>query len=156
MSTVLEQKPGGAANMADMSTKLAFSKKLQSVTNRIHSTTNIDEIMLDVTRDICQLFDADRLTVYVMSEDAQSIISKIKSGLNSFKDIKLPLSESSIAGYCALNKRFMNIKDVYDDAELKSYSPNLAFLKAVDQRTGYRTKQMMVNSFSVQHHHKHL
>ena len=144
MSTVLEQKPGGTANMADMSTKLAFSKKLQSVTNRIHSTTNIDEIMLDVTRDICQLFDADRLTVYVMSEDAQSIISKIKSGLNSFKDIKLPLSESSIAGYCALNKRFMNIKDVYDDAELKSYSPNLAFLKAVDQRTGYRTKQMMV------------
>ena len=144
MSTVLEQKSGGAANMADMSTKLAFSKKLQSVTNRIHSTTNIDEIMLDVTRDICQLFDADRLTVYVMSEDAQSIISKIKSGLNSFKDIKLPLSESSIAGYCALNKRFMNIKDVYDDAELKSYSPNLAFLKAVDQRTGYRTKQMMV------------
>ncbi len=144
MSAVLEQKPGGAANIADMSTKLAFSKKLQAVTNRIHSTSNIDEIMLEVTRDICQLFDADRLTVYVMSEDAQSIISKIKSGLNSFKDIKLPLSESSIAGYCALNKRFMNVKDVYDDAELKSYSPNLAFLKAVDQRTGYRTKQMMV------------
>jgi hypothetical protein len=30
----------------------------------------------------------------------------------------------------------MNIKDVYDDAELKQFSPNLTFLKAVDQRTG--------------------
>ena len=144
MSAVLEPKTGGAEKEADMSSKLAFSKKLQAVTNRIHSTSNIDEIMLDVTRDVCQLFDADRLTIYTLSEDGQSIISKVKSGLNSFKDIKLPLSESSIAGCCALNKRFMNIKDVYDDAELKSYSPNLAFLKAVDQRTGYRTKQMMV------------
>ena len=144
MSAVLEPKSGNTAKEADMSSKLAFSKKLQAVTNRIHSTSNIDEIMLDVTRDVCQLFDADRLTIYTLSEDGQSIISKVKSGLNSFKDIKLPLSESSIAGCCALNKRFMNIKDVYDDAELKSYSPNLAFLKAVDQRTGYRTKQMMV------------
>ena len=144
MSAVLEPKSSGPANVADMSSKLAFSKKLQAVTHRIHSPTNIDEIMLDVTRDICQLFDADRLTIYTLSEDAQSIVSKVKSGLNSFKDIKLPLSESSIAGCSALNKRFMNIKDVYDDAELKSFSPNLAFLKAVDQRTGYRTKQMMV------------
>ena len=102
MSAVLEPKVGGTANVADMSSKLAFSKKLQAVTNRIHSTTNIDEIMLDVTRDICQLFDADRLTIYTLSEDGQSIISKVKSGLNSFKDIKLPLSESSIAGCSAL------------------------------------------------------
>jgi type II secretory ATPase GspE/PulE/Tfp pilus assembly ATPase PilB-like protein len=143
MSAVLEPKPG-PANVADMTTKLAFSKKLQAVTTRIHSTQNVDEIMLDVARDICQLFDADRLTIYTMSEDGQSIVSKVKSGLNSFKDIKLPLSESSIAGCCALNKRFMSIKDVYDDSELKTYSPNLSFLKAVDQRTGYRTKQMMV------------
>jgi type II secretory ATPase GspE/PulE/Tfp pilus assembly ATPase PilB-like protein len=144
MSAILDQKAGGSANVADMTTKLAFSKKLQAVTNRIHSTSNIDEIMLDVTRDICQLFDADRLSIYVLGDDGQSIVSKVKSGLNSFKDIKLPLSESSIAGFCALNKRFVNIKDVYDDVELRGYSPNLAFLKAVDQRTGYRTRQMMV------------
>ncbi|MCE2723532.1 MAG: GspE/PulE family protein [Betaproteobacteria bacterium] len=147
MSAVLEPKvrtEESGLQPSDMSSKLAFSKKLQAVTNRIHSTTNIDEIMLDVARDICQLFDADRLTIYTMSEDGAAIISKVKSGLNSFKDIKLPLSESSIAGCCALNKRFMNIKDVYDDAELKSFSAKLSFLKAVDQRTGYRTKQMMV------------
>ena len=82
MSAVLEPKagsaPSGAVNVADMSSKLAFSKKIQAVTNRIHSTTNVDEIMLDVARDICQLFDADRLTIYTMSEDGQSIVSKVK------------------------------------------------------------------------------
>lgn len=147
MSAVLEPKVsvvGGAGQSGDVSLKLAFSKKLQAVTNRIHSTTNVDEIMLDVARDICELFDADRLTIYAISEDGAAIVSKVKSGLNSFKDIKLPISESSIAGCCALNRRFMNIRDVYDEAELKVFSPRLSFLKAVDQRTGYRTKQMMV------------
>ncbi len=144
MSAVLDTKIPPSGNVADMSVKLAFSKKLQAVTNRIHSTSNVDEIILDVSRDICQLFEADRMTVYIMSEDASSIVSKVKTGLNSFKDIKLPISESSLAGYAALNKRHMNIKDVYDDAELKQYSPNLTFLKAVDQRTGYRSKQMLI------------
>ena len=144
MSAVLEPKTQSPANMADMSAKLAFSKKIQAVTNRIHSTNNIDEIILDVSRDICQLFEADRMTVYITSEDGSSIVSKVKTGLNSFKDIKLPISESSLAGFAALNKRHMNIKDVYDDSELKQYSPNLTFLKAVDQRTGYRSKQMLI------------
>src|SRR6202163_3473894 len=145
MSAVLDTKiPPSGGNVADMSVKLAFSKKLQAVTNRIHSTNNVDEIILDVSRDICQLFEADRMTVYIMSEDGSSIVSKVKTGLNSFKDIKLPISESSLAGYAALNKRHMNIKDVYDDSELKQYSPNLTFLKAVDQRTGYRSKQMLI------------
>src|SRR3954467_14530785 len=144
MSAVLETKVSSSGGGADMAVKLAFSKKLQSVTNRIHSTQNVDEIILDVSRDICQLFEADRMTVYTLSEDGSSIVSKVKTGLNSFKDIKLPISESSMAGFSALHKRHMNIKDVYDDAELRSYSPNLSFLKAVDQRTGYRSKQMLI------------
>src|SRR5688572_27525413 len=143
MSAVLENRQAGASG-ADVAMRLAFSKKLQAVTNRIHSTQNVDEIMLDVSRDICQLFEADRMTIYTTSEDGSSIVSKVKTGLNSFKDIKLPISESSMAGFCALNRRHMNIRDVYDDVELKGYSPNLSFLKAVDQRTGYRSKQMLL------------
>src|ERR1700693_651399 len=144
MSALLDTKIPSSANVADMGAKLAFSKKLQAVTNRIHSTNNIDEIILDVSRDICQLFEADRMTVYTMSEHASSIVSKVKTGLNSFKDIKLPISESSLAGYAALNKRHMNIKDVYDDAELKQFSQKLTFLKAADQRTGYRSTKMLI------------
>src|SRR5688572_8086459 len=143
MSAVLEPRTS-AGGTPDVAVRLAFSKKLQAVTNRIHSTQNVDEIILDVSRDICQLFEADRMTIYMISEDGSSIVSKVKTGLNSFKDIKLPISESSMAGFCALNRRHMNIRDVYDDVELKGYSPNLSFLKAVDQRTGYRSKQMLL------------
>ena len=79
-----------------------------------------------------------------MGEERQSIVSKVKTGLNSFKDLKLPIAEHSIAGYVALAKKTVNIRDVYDDSELKSLNPNLRFLQEVDKRTGYRTKQMLV------------
>ncbi len=141
MSTVLENKPVAQDNLAE---KLNFSKNLQAVTNQIHATSNIDEIMLELSQDICGLFNADRLTLYLVSEDKTSIVSKVKTGLNSFKDLKLPIAEQSIAGFVAVHKKMINIRDVYDEKELKSYSPHLNFLKQVDTKTGYRTKQMLV------------
>lgn len=124
--------------------QLTFGKKLQMLNHRIHSAANIDEIIIDISKEICSVFDADRLTIYVVGEDGASIISKAKTGLNSFKDIKLRLNDSSLAGYCGVSRRVLNVKDVYDDAELKRFSPSLTFLKAVDERTGYRSKQMLL------------
>jgi GAF domain-containing protein len=144
MSTVLETKPQSGQNLAEMSHKLEFQKRLQAVTNKIHATSNIDEIMLELSQDICSLFEAERLTIYVLSEDRTSIISKVKTGLSSFKDLKLPINEQSIAGFVALSKKLINIRDVYDDNELRGHNPNLKFLKEVDKRTGFRTKQMLV------------
>lgn len=132
------------ANVNEMGAQLEFTKRLNQVINKIHATSNIDEIMLDVSKDICNLFNADRLTIYVVGEDKATLISKVKTGLNSFKDLKLPIAEHSIAGYAAFHKKRLNIKDVYDVAELASHSPTLRFLQDVDKRTGYRTKQMLV------------
>jgi type II secretory ATPase GspE/PulE/Tfp pilus assembly ATPase PilB-like protein len=141
MSAVLSQPPAG---QTDVAARLAFQKQLQGVTNKVHATNNIDEIMLEVSADVCALFNADRLTIYSVSEDKQSIVSKVKTGLNSFKDLKLPIAEHSIAGYGALLKKTINIKDCYDENELRSINPNLRFLQEVDKRTGYRTKQQLV------------
>jgi len=131
-------------NANEMSVRLEFTRNLNQVTNKIHATSNIDEIMLDVSRDICTLFNADRLTIYVVGDDKASLISKVKTGLNSFKDLKLPIAEQSIAGYSAAHKKLLNIKDVYDLQELAAHSGTLRFLQDVDKRTGYRTKQMLV------------
>ena len=131
-------------NARDASARLEFTKSLNHVTNKIHATSNIDEIMLDVSKDICSLFNADRLTIFVVGEDNVSLISKVKTGLNSFKDLKLPIAEQSVAGYVAVHKKLLNIKDVYDEQELSKYSTHLRFLQEVDRRTGYRTKQMLV------------
>ncbi|MDF2467057.1 MAG: bifunctional protein : sensor, domain [Ramlibacter sp.] len=121
-----------------------FFRQLQAVTTRIHATENIDEIMLEASQDICKLLNADRLTLYAVNEDRTAIISKVKTGLNTSRDLKLPISPQSIAGYVAMSRELVNISDVYDDEALKRIHPSLTFLKEVDKRSGYRTKQMLV------------
>ena len=133
-----------AESASDVDIRLAFFKNLQVVTNKVHATSNIDEIMLELSGEICSLFNADRLTIYTVGDDKASIVSKVKTGLNSFKDLRLPIADQSIAGHVALAKKTVNIRDVYDDAELKAINPSLRFLQEVDKRTGYRTKQMLV------------
>src|SRR5258707_1272182 len=119
MSAVLSPH---ASAQTDVGARLAFQKQLQAVTNKIHATNNIDEIMLEVSADVCALFNADRLTIYSIGEDKQAIVSKVKTGLNSFKDLKLPIAEHSIAGYAAFSKKTVDIEQVLVD-EFQEYIP---------------------------------
>ncbi|HUW36364.1 MAG TPA: GspE/PulE family protein [Rhodocyclaceae bacterium] len=143
MSAVLNSQAADGADK-DVGGRLSFLKNLQAVTNKIHATNNIDEIMLELSQDICNLFNADRLTIYAVSEDRTAIVSKIKTGLHSFQNLKLQIDDRSIAGYVALSRRMLNIEDVNNLDELKSYNPTPHFQHKVDRRTGYRTKQMLV------------
>jgi type II secretory ATPase GspE/PulE/Tfp pilus assembly ATPase PilB-like protein len=135
-------RPGPIASDVDL--RLAFFQKLQTVTTKIHATSNLDEIMLDLGMEFCDLFNCDRFTLYAMDHEKDYIVSKVKTGLTSFRDLKLAITPASIAGYVALTRKTVNLADVYDQAELARYSPELRFQQGVDQRTGYRTRQMLV------------
>jgi len=128
-----------------MSVEATLFKNLQKVTSKIHATDNIDEIILDVSKDICTVFEADRLTIYAVNEDRNAIVSKVKTGLNTTKDLILPIAaELSVAGYVALNRKLVNIADAYDEKELKAFNPPVIFLREIDKRFNYRTRQMLV------------
>ncbi|VXC72876.1 Type II secretory pathway, ATPase PulE/Tfp pilus assembly pathway, ATPase PilB [Massilia sp. 9I] len=138
---------GGSASAPlqdDTAGQLAFFQKLQRVTNRIHATARVEEIMLDLGLDFCDLLDCDRFTLYAVTPDKEHIVSKVKAGLATFRDLRLPLGPSSIAGFVAENRQPVAIADVYDEAELRRLSPELQFQRGVDQRTGYRTREMLV------------
>jgi len=120
-----------------------FARRLQQLSAQIHATRHVDEIMLDVSAAICSLFGADRLTIYAVDDDKASLVSKVKTGLSSFRQLKLPVSALSVAGYVALSRRHLNLHDVYDAAELHGHAPELRFQQGVDRRTGYRTTQML-------------
>jgi type II secretory ATPase GspE/PulE/Tfp pilus assembly ATPase PilB-like protein len=121
-----------------------FFKKLQTVTTQIHATSNLDEIMLDLGMEFCDLFNCDRFTLYAVGPEKDHIVSKVKTGLTSFRDLQLPINPHSIAGWVALTRRTINIADVYDEDELRRLSSDLHFQRGVDQRTGYRTREMLV------------
>ena len=143
MSTPLTMQLDNEAFPASNNSQ-GYGENLCRVIDKIHAAGNIDEIMLDVSKDICVLFNADRLTIYTISEDKTCITSRVKTGLDSSQDLRLPINEYSIAGFSSLHKRIINFKDVYDRSELKALGAQLRFLQEVDKRTGYRTKQMLV------------
>lgn len=128
----------------DVKFEVLFYRQLQQVTARIHETENLEQIMLEASDDICRLFNADRLTLYAVNEDRTAIISKVKTGLSSSRELKLPITPQSIAGYVAFSRQLLNLGDVYDEEALKRIHPALTFLKEVDKRSGYRTQQMLV------------
>ncbi|MES2076625.1 MAG: ATPase, T2SS/T4P/T4SS family [Pseudomonadota bacterium] len=127
---------------SEVDLRLAFFQKLQAVSTKIHATNKLDEIMLDLGMEFCDLFDCERFTLYAV--DGAHIVSKVKTGLTTFRDLKLPIDAHSIAGYVAQTRRSVNLADVYDEAELRRHSAELRFQRGVDQRTGYRTRQMLV------------
>ena len=129
---------------SDLDHRLAFFQKLQAVTTQIHATANLDEIMLDLGMEFCDLFHCERFTLYAVTPEKTHILSKVKTGLTSFRDLRLSISPSSIAGFCAFSRRTISLADVYDEAELKALAPELHFQRGVDQRTGYRTRAMLV------------
>lgn len=122
--------------------KVEYGITLKNITNKIHSAKNIDEILVELKDNILTLFDADRITIYVVDGAKKEIYSKFKSG-EEVKEIRVPISSNSIAGYVAYSQRLINIANAYDDLELKNINPDLTFDKSWDQKSGYKTTQIL-------------
>lgn len=141
---VVDQRKGDRRAPDDTARRLDFQRRLQAITTRIHATANLDQIMLDLGQDFCDLFDADRFTLYAVTPAQDALVAKVKTGLSEIRHLQLPIGPGSIAGFVALARLTVNIADVYDEAELRRLAPTLRFQRGVDQRTGYRTREMLV------------
>jgi len=122
--------------------QLKFHRKLNDITNKIHSAKNINEILINLHSEILSLFDADRITVYVMDGVKKQIVSRFKTG-DEVAEIRVPVNSESIAGYCAASEKIVNIVNAYDDIELRRINPELKFNKSFDAKTGYKTTQVL-------------
>ena len=116
-----------------------YSAKIQAIGNRLNAANNLGEALINLKDEICELFGADRITVYVVDGVKRELVSRFKSG-NEVTEIRIPVAQTSVAGYAALKQTLLNIKDVYDQKELTAIDPELQFDSSWDRRTGYRTK----------------
>lgn len=131
------------ATLEAMQDRLDFAKQLQVLTNRIHATDNVAQIMLDLSADICELFQCERLTLYVHQKEQGRLVSKVKHGMDTDKDLILPVSKQSIAGYVALKRTTVRIHNLANPAELKAIDPEMSFFDEVDRVTGFSSRQML-------------
>lgn len=127
---------------SSMERELEFRKKLTGIANQINSAESIPHILMTLKDKILELLDAERLTIYAIDTKNQELYSLQKVG-DVPKEIRVPKSFASIAGFTALARKTINIKDAYDAAELQKFHPNLRFDQRWDKATGFRTRAVL-------------
>jgi type II secretory ATPase GspE/PulE/Tfp pilus assembly ATPase PilB-like protein len=122
--------------------QLEFQKRLNIVTNKIHSAKDTNDILLNLQSDILSIFEADRITIYVVDGVRKQIVSRFKTG-DEISEIRVSIDTGSIAGYCASSVKLVNIRNAYDQSELRKTHAGLTFDRSWDQKTGYKTIQVL-------------
>jgi type II secretory ATPase GspE/PulE/Tfp pilus assembly ATPase PilB-like protein len=122
--------------------QLQFQKKLNSITNKIHSAKDTNDILMNLQGEILGLFDADRITIYVVDGIRKQIVSRFKTGSET-SEIRVPIANGSVAGYCAATGKVVNVHNAYDSQELTRIHPQLGFDMSWDTKTKYRTTQIL-------------
>jgi type II secretory ATPase GspE/PulE/Tfp pilus assembly ATPase PilB-like protein/putative methionine-R-sulfoxide reductase with GAF domain len=145
MATAPQPKPEQAPQPAQPKITLTadYQSKLYEISKVIHEAENFVKVLPYVEKEILTLMNAERLTVYQRGRHDREIVSKYKTG-KDIKEIRVALSTTSIAGFVALSQRAVRIDNVYDKASLAKIHPQLRFDYSFDQRSGMRTRSMVV------------
>src|SRR5437763_3242676 len=131
-----------AAPSSSLERELEYQKNLTAITNHINAAQSIPHILMTLKDKILELLDAERLTIYAVDTKNQELYSVHKVG-DVPKEIRVPKSFASIAGFTALARKTINIKDAYEAAELAKFHPNLRFDQRWDKQTGFRTRAVL-------------
>jgi type II secretory ATPase GspE/PulE/Tfp pilus assembly ATPase PilB-like protein len=129
-------------NLQELQQKVEYAELVKRITTQIHAASDLDQILLDLHKDILSLFDAEDLTLFAFDSEKKEIFSKVPH-VGSVEEVRIPITEQSLAGFCAKYLRPVNIADAYNMAELQSIHPSLLHDTSYDKRTGFKTKQVL-------------
>src|SRR4026209_670532 len=129
-------------NLQELQQKVAFAENVKRITEQIHAASDIDHILLDMRNDILSIFDAEAVTIFAFDSEKKEIFSKVPH-IDRVEEFRIPITEQSLAGFCAKYLRPVSIADAYNAAELQGVHPSLVHDTSYDKRTGFKTKQVL-------------
>ena len=117
--------------------RLQYSREVAS-TGKDTASLQVDSITRIVVRDFRKVINCERCSLFLMDHSSNELYFKPVGGVETgtdvgIQEIRFP-ADKGIAGWVAMNKQIVNIKDAYLDAR---------FYKEVDQRTNFRTKSVL-------------
>ena len=118
-------------------------KALQQLAGLINSVRSIEELLHgEVIEALGEAFGAVRVTLYALDPKTNQLYSISKTGAE-VKEIRVEKKPSSVAGFVAIAKKPLNLRDVYDAATLARIHPKLVFDARWDEASGFRTQAML-------------
>ena len=106
---------------------------LVKIGQAVAAEKNIDVLIKTIAEETKAALNADRCTVYLYDKENNELYSKVATGLDDSKELRIP-ADKGIAGHVVQTGETINIKDAYKD---KRFNPE------VDKKTGYRTKTIL-------------
>ncbi|MCU0242459.1 MAG: GAF domain-containing protein, partial [Vicinamibacteria bacterium] len=128
----------------DPQRELSYRKRLIDIANVINAAPSIQEILVDIKDKVVDLVEAERVTIFALDTRNQELFSLFKAG-QEVREIRVPKTFASIAGFTALARRTVNIKNAYDATELTRLHPNLRFDSRWDRAGNFRTTQVLAS-----------
>ncbi len=129
--------------MADATQReLHYRKRLIEIANQINSAASIQTILVDLHDEMVDLVAAERVTIFALDMKNQELFSLFKAG-QEVREIRVPKSFGSIAGFTALSRKSANIANAYDAAELTRLHASLRFDQRWDKASGFKTTQVL-------------
>ncbi|HPG30857.1 MAG TPA: GAF domain-containing protein [bacterium] len=110
------------------------------ITIELSEIQNIRDVLNLIVNRTAELLECDRCTLYLVTDSREELVSEFIAG-GQIKQIKIPYNSNSIAGYCAVSKKTVNIKDVYDN--ISKFYKGIQFNPYFDKRNNYRTKSIL-------------
>ena len=129
-------------NLQELQQKVAFAENVKRITDQIHAASDLDHILLDLRKEVLSIFDAEDLTIFAFDQEKKEIFSKVPH-IDNIEEFRIPITEQSLAGFCAKYLRPVSIADAYNIAELQGIHPSLVHDTSYDKRTGFKTKQVL-------------
>lgn len=116
------------------------------VFEKINTILKSNPTLLDAYKEleplILGLFDAQRMSIFQRRRQHQDLVARFKTG-KEMREIKVPISPLSIAGYVALSQRALIISNPYDKEELAAVHPRLRFEAKFDKKGDFKTRNIL-------------
>ena len=136
--------PSAAPPLPDDATDSGSQSPAAALINKIRAAASLDDLFLKLKEDLAALFEVEQLTLYAIDRENRELYSRfLLDPLQGIQEIRVPIDATSVSGYCARYGKTLNIGDVYDADELAAVGPHLTFNRSWDERSGFRTRQML-------------
>jgi GAF domain-containing protein len=140
------------AKQTDETETVTRAERVRRVINQIQAARDLDRVFIDLTRDILKVFDAQQVVLYAVDADKNELLTRFP--MDTGQIARVPINERSLAGYAAKSMRPLSVKDAYNQTELAAIHPSLLHDRSRDEKTGFRTTQVL--SFPIVSEHKGL
>jgi len=132
-----------APQVEELLKNLEFHKAIQEITGRINGASGLEEVLVDIREEIRSLFHIYRLNIYLIDAQKREFFTLISDG-NKIKEIRLPIDNTTFAGYVFQKKRILRINDAYNEREIRQISDSLKFDDTYDKSSSVMTGQVLV------------